>query len=109
MNSIKNDDKPLSGTKLKKQKMRSINQKSKRNFLDGIVLLLSLTLNAQDIQYGLNDKVGKHLDVGDASIYYETYGEGSPILLLHGGMFGYIDEFANYIPKLSKGHEYYHY
>jgi len=57
------------------------------------------------IAYGVNDEAGRYLDVGDAKIYYEVYGEGEPILLFHGGMLGYIDEFANFIPTLSKHHQ----
>lgn len=39
---------------------------------------------------------------GDAKLYYEVYGEGRPLVLLHGGFFGYIDEYAPYISDLSK-------
>jgi pimeloyl-ACP methyl ester carboxylesterase len=59
-------------------------------------------LNAQNEQYGTNDKAGKYLNVGDARIYYEVYGKGRPLILLHGGLYGYIDEFKKYIPGLSQ-------
>lgn len=36
------------------------------------------------ITYGNNDKAGKFADVNGINLYYETYGEGKPILLLHG-------------------------
>jgi pimeloyl-ACP methyl ester carboxylesterase len=67
-----------------------------------IVLTLTTRLNAQNDIYGSNDKAGHYVDVGDAKIYYEVYGEGRPIILLHGGLYGYIDEYENYIPKLSQ-------
>ena len=35
--------------------------------------------------YGDNVKIGKYAQAGDAKIYYEVYGKGSPILILHGG------------------------
>ncbi len=57
------------------------------------------------VSYGFNNEAGKYLDVGDAKIYYEVYGTGDPILLLHGGMFGYIDEYKDRIPALSKDHQ----
>lgn len=59
---------------------------------------------AQDkINYGYNESVGKYFDVAeDTKLYYEIYGEGEPILLLHGGVYGYIDEFEFFIDKLSK-------
>ena len=31
------------------------------------------------------DEGGNFVRVNDIDIYYETYGEGSPLLLLHGG------------------------
>ena len=48
-----------------------------------------------------NDKAGHICNVGDAKIYYEVYGQGSPILLLHGGLGG-IGNFRNFIPTLSQ-------
>jgi pimeloyl-ACP methyl ester carboxylesterase len=57
---------------------------------------------AQTTPYGSNDSAGRYVQAGDARIYYEVYGEGSPLVLLHGGVFGYIDEWAAYIPQLSK-------
>jgi pimeloyl-ACP methyl ester carboxylesterase len=63
------------------------------------VLMLSQTLNAQ-IPYGSNTKVGKRVQVGDISMYYEIYGKGEPLILLHGGygssemMGGMIEAFA---------------
>lgn len=44
------------------------------------------------------------LQVGEAKIYYEIYGAGEPLVLLHGGLFGSIAEFKNLIPVLSKEH-----
>ncbi|HTE29584.1 MAG TPA: alpha/beta hydrolase [Chryseolinea sp.] len=56
----------------------------------------------QSIPYGNNSATGKYLNVGDAKLYYEVYGTGAPLLLLHGDTFGYIDEFAEYIPLLAR-------
>jgi pimeloyl-ACP methyl ester carboxylesterase len=61
--------------------------------------------NAQQtpkVVYGDNPKAGHYLNVGDARIYYEVYGQGKPVVLLHGGLFGYINEYENLIPKLSE-------
>jgi len=68
-----------------------------------IFLLIFACVNSypQDIPYGVNEKAGHYCNVSDAKIYYEVYGEGKPIVLLHGG-FGYIDGFKKYIPVLSK-------
>jgi pimeloyl-ACP methyl ester carboxylesterase len=57
----------------------------------------------QTISYGANPAAGHYLRVDDANIYYETYGSGgTPIVLLHGGLYGYIEEFGELIGELSK-------
>lgn len=53
----------------------------------------------QEINYGSNH--GKYLDISNTKIYYEEYGSGIPLLLLHGG-FGSIHDFQKVIPKLAK-------
>ncbi|WNN50723.1 hypothetical protein RIN66_11485 [Hafnia alvei] len=35
--------------------------------------------------YGNNAKAGHYVQSGDAKIYYEVYGAGEPVVLLHGG------------------------
>ncbi|MEM9650200.1 MAG: alpha/beta hydrolase [Bacteroidota bacterium] len=66
------------------------------------LLLVSITSNAQSIPYGNNPAAGKYIETVTAKLYYETYGSGTPLLLLHGDTFGYIDEFAQYIPLLAE-------
>lgn len=64
-----------------------------------VILFLSQTLFSQ-IPYGSNSKVGKRVQVGDITMYYEIYGKGEPLILLHGGygssemMGGMIEAFA---------------
>ena len=72
-----------------------------------IALLLSAAsttlLSQQKIPYGANDGTGHYVQTSDAKIYYEQYGLGGPpIVLLHGGVYGYIDEFGDLINELSK-------
>jgi pimeloyl-ACP methyl ester carboxylesterase len=58
---------------------------------------------AEMIPYGANPAAGHYLRVDDAKIYYETYGSGgTPLVLLHGGLYGYIEEFGGLIGELSK-------
>ena len=65
-----------------------------------IFLLINFQLFAQSIvEYGSNN--GQYLEVDNTKIYDEQYGEGSPVLLLHGGM-GSISNFNTLIPDLSK-------
>lgn len=51
--------------------------------------------------YGKNDSAGKVLKLKDAELYYEIYGEGEPLVLLHGNG-GSIKELYKQIPELSK-------
>ena len=54
--------------------------------------------------FGTNDAAARRLTVDGTAIYYEVYGEGSPVLLLHGGLYGYIAEYGPYIVELAKRH-----
>lgn len=63
-------------------------------------------LYGQDIPYGYNTEAGAYFDVGNnTKLYYEIYGKGEPLLMLHGGVYGYIDEFAPLIPKLAEKYQ----
>jgi pimeloyl-ACP methyl ester carboxylesterase len=69
------------------------------------VLTLSvLKLQAQKTPFGNNPDAGSYFDAGGVKLYYEIYGKGEPILMLHGGVYGYISEFEFLIPKLSEKH-----
>lgn len=61
-------------------------------------LLLPIIGTAQ-INYGSNN--GSYLTIRNTKIYYETYGTGAPLILLHGGL-GSIADFRKCIPELSK-------
>lgn len=63
------------------------------------------SLQGQTIPYGNNPEAGKYLNVGDAKLYYEVYGKGKPFVLLHGGVYGYIDEFQPFIEHLSQNYQ----
>jgi pimeloyl-ACP methyl ester carboxylesterase len=56
----------------------------------------------KSVAYGNNPEAGHYLQVGDAKIYYEIYGTGRPLVMLHGGLLGYIDELEGVIPELSR-------
>ncbi|WP_316803676.1 alpha/beta fold hydrolase [Pedobacter nototheniae] len=57
---------------------------------------------AQKTSYG-KSKDGKYIDLGDAKIYYEEYGKGEPLVLLHGNN-GSIADFYKQIPFFSKNY-----
>ena len=45
-----------------------------------------------------------YADVNGLHMYYETYGAGTPLVLLHGGMLSIDLNFAGLIPTLAKSH-----
>lgn len=77
----------------------------RRSILKLVVLSVFFCFSAigQDIPYGYNDQAGAYFEVEkDTKLYYEIYGEGEPLIMLHGGVYGYIDEFSPLIPLLAK-------
>jgi pimeloyl-ACP methyl ester carboxylesterase len=69
-----------------------------------LVFVVSISCNNPEqgkIEYGSNEEAGKYVEVNDIKIYYEIYGEGEPLLLLHGNG-GSILSFEFQIPELSK-------
>jgi pimeloyl-ACP methyl ester carboxylesterase len=62
-------------------------------------------LIAQDtktqIPFGNNKDAGKYYDIRGFKMYCEVYGEGQPLLIIHGNG-GSIDNFINQIPYFSK-------
>lgn len=74
-------------------------------FLLSLLLVMQLFSMAQDpfdaSSYGKNEAVGKYLDVNGIKLYYEIYGHGDPLLLIHGNG-GSIESFNNQIPYFSQ-------
>jgi pimeloyl-ACP methyl ester carboxylesterase len=66
------------------------------------LLACSLYPQAPPPPYGSNPEAGKYITVKGTKLYYETYGDGAPLLLLHGSILGYIDEYTSVIPELTK-------
>jgi pimeloyl-ACP methyl ester carboxylesterase len=46
----------------------------------------------------------RYVDVNGVHMYVETYGDGSPLVLLHGGLLTIDLNFASLIPTLAKRH-----
>lgn len=65
------------------------------------ILLLMMCINgiSQTNPYGSNK--GKYQNINGVKLYYEEYGKGTPLLLIHGGL-GSIADVAAVIPELSK-------
>jgi pimeloyl-ACP methyl ester carboxylesterase len=83
--------------------MRSLNM-NRKIVLQLIISLIVLgfgivpQINAQDATAAVE---GQYASVNGVELYYETYGTGDPIILLHGGLGGIV-EYAQLIPELAK-------
>lgn len=69
-------------------------------------VLLSQTLHAQSTAadtslFGKNDKAGRYVKTRGFNMYYETYGQGEPLVFIHGNG-GSIDNFKYQIPYFSQ-------
>src|SRR5690348_12693587 len=51
--------------------------------------------------YGRNTKAGHYINTRGFKMYYETYGQGEPLLIIHGNG-GSINNFLYQIPYFSK-------
>jgi pimeloyl-ACP methyl ester carboxylesterase len=51
--------------------------------------------------FGRNDALGKFVNVRGFNMYYEIYGQGEPLLMIHGNG-GSISSFINQIPYFAK-------
>jgi len=54
--------------------------------------------------YGKNAAVGKYAEIRGFKMYYETYGKGEPLLIIHGNG-GSINNFVYQIPYFAKNYQ----
>jgi len=54
--------------------------------------------------YGRNPSVGKYAEIRGFKMYYETYGKGEPLLIIHGNG-GSINNFLYQIPYFAKNYQ----
>ncbi|MEO5594640.1 MAG: alpha/beta hydrolase [Chitinophagaceae bacterium] len=54
--------------------------------------------------YGRNNKAGKYAKIRGINIYYEIYGKGEPLLIIHGNG-GAINNFLYQIPYFAKDYK----
>ncbi len=62
-------------------------------------VMLMMQLSFAQVPYGSNN--GQYVTIKGAKVYYEEYGKGTPLILLHGG-FGSIKDYKNVIGPLAK-------
>jgi len=66
-----------------------------------ILVHASVFAQTKDIVYGSNSKAGHYAPVNGIQIYYESYGSGEPLIMVHGNG-GSIAAFKNQIPFFEK-------
>jgi pimeloyl-ACP methyl ester carboxylesterase len=83
--------------------------KLKLSFLLAFVLLTGASMAQQGkspfdtTMYGRNPAVGKYADIRGFKMYYEQYGKGEPLLIIHGNG-GSINNFLYQIPYFAKNY-----
>jgi pimeloyl-ACP methyl ester carboxylesterase len=70
-------------------------------FFSLCLLVVSIHLNGQKIQYGDNPAAGKYYNVRGIKVYTEEYGKGKPLVLIHGNG-GSISSMSSIIPFFSE-------
>lgn len=75
--------------------------KTSISFVTFLLLLLFIPPAQCQVNYGSNPQAGKYAEVNGIKVYYEVYGAGESLLLLHGNS-GSIANFSFQIPELSK-------
>jgi hypothetical protein len=68
------------------------------------VLIIAMLLFTVDQSYGQQIKpaASGYAPVNGIKVYYEVYGEGRPIVLLHGAFYTIEMNWGQLIPELSK-------
>ena len=76
-----------------------------KHLLPFVLGQIAFSAYSQSVPYGNNPAAGHYFSVGDAKLYYEVYGQGKPLVMMHGGVYGYIDEFEPFISKLAENYQ----
>jgi len=69
-----------------------------------IPCLASCMAQSNGIEYGNNLQAGHYANVNGIKLYYESYGNGAPLILLHGNG-GSINAFSKQIPYFEKHYQ----
>jgi pimeloyl-ACP methyl ester carboxylesterase len=70
-------------------------------FIVSMIFVASIYSQAPAIDYGNNPQAGHYATINGIQLYYETYGSGEPLIMLHGNG-GSISAFSNQIPFFQK-------
>src|SRR6478752_3335990 len=65
-----------------------------------MLLIVVIYAQPEALPYGNNPKVGNYASIRGIKMYYEIYGTGKPLLIIHGNG-GSIKDFSKQIPYFS--------
>ena len=60
-------------------------------------IICTVSAQTNTVNYGNNGQTGHYAKINGIKLYYEIYGNGEPLLMLHGNG-GSIEAFRNQIP-----------
>jgi len=84
--------------------MRSLKSHFFLVFVIGFSAVCAAQTHSPAVSYGKNPTAGNYLSTRGIKLYYETYGTGEPLLMIHGNG-GSIENFANQIPYFEKKYQ----
>ncbi len=70
-------------------------------FIFFALFIANVFAQSNTVKYGSNPLAGNYAQVNGIALYYETYGRGEPLIMLHGNG-GSIEAFRNQIPFFEK-------
>lgn len=72
------------------------------NFLTSILIILIMSTTSSSNAQQIKPTASGYAPVDGTKVYYEVYGEGIPIILLHGAYYTIEMNWAELIPELAK-------
>lgn len=70
-------------------------------FVVSIIFVTPIFSQSMTADYGNNSRAGHYAHVNGIQLYYEIYGSGEPLIMLHGNS-GSIETFSHQIPFFEK-------
>lgn len=88
----------------KHSKKKEMENDEQNDSLQLLKKIYTFQKESKESGYGNNESKGNTVKLKDASIYYEVYGKGEPLILLHGNN-GSIADFYQQIPEFSQHYQ----
>jgi len=70
-------------------------------FILSVICTATAFAQTNPVVYGNNPQAGHYAPINGIQLYYETYGNGEPLIMLHGNG-GSIEAFSNQIPFFAR-------